>query len=646
MTHLILAAKLLAPSLPFLSPVFNDHMVLQRDKPNSIWGWAKPGEKVTIIIAKDFDQNEKRKPGDDAPLQKFEAKAGLDGKWIAKFKPPQVGGPYMIDVAGTAESTRLHDILVGDVWICSGQSNMEMGVQMAKDSAKEIKAANYPNVRLFAVPKSPSLTPRPFVQGQWLTCTPENIIKGGWGGFSAVAFYFGRELNKTLNVPIGLIHTSWGGTPAEAWTSATGIAPVKDFQKQVDAVAEMNKPGAPHTPELLEKWVKTNGEDFSGENVNDEAWEGKYLPSRFAQLGLKDHRGVVWFRRTVDLPNPLPNGDAYLTTGSNDGVDANYINGVRVGNGSTVLNWRVNKVPSGILKPGKNVIAIRFVGLSGGGAGFTAGADALNLRIGNSSFPLAGTWKVRKDFELKGATPMPDLVEDNAYWPTTLYNGMLYPLMPFGIKGAIWYQGETNVGRGEQYSRLLPAMISDWRTGFGQPDFPFLVVQLANFGGQSAEPRNSGWAELREAQAIGANRVKNGGLAVTIDIGEANDIHPKNKQEVGRRLALSALSIAYHQKGEYSGPTFRRANPMGSTIQVIFEHADGLEVRKAKHSGFAIAGKDEKFFWADAKVIQGKVILSSPNVPAPVYIRYAWDDDPVVTLFNREGLPAVPFRTK
>jgi sialate O-acetylesterase len=523
---------------------------------------------------------------------------------------------------------------------------MEMGVQMAKDAPEEINAASYPDIRLFAVPKSPSLTPRPFVQSQWLTCTPENIVKGGWGGFSAVAYYFGRELNKKMNVPIGLIHTSWGGTPAEAWTSEAGIAPVKDFQKQVDAVNAMNVPGALHTPELIEKWVKDNGEVFTDPNVDDSDWESKNLPARFNQIGFAQHRGAVWFRRTVELPDPLPAGDAYLTTGSNDGVDANYVNGIRVGTGSTVLNWRANKVHAGILKPGKNSIVIRFVGTSGQNAGFTAGADAFNLRLGGTVIPLAGAWKTRKGFELKSASKMPDLVEDNAYWPTTLYNGMLYPIMPIGIKGAIWYQGETNIGRGEQYSRLLPAMITDWRNGFKQGDFPFLVVQLANFGGQRPTPSESGWAELREAQAIGVSRVKNAGLAVTVDIGEAKDIHPKNKQEVGRRLALSAFRLAYDQKGEYSGPTFRQAVPVGPTLQVFFEHAEGLELRPGVHSGFAIAGEDGKFAWADVKIVQGKLILSSPSVTAPLYVRYAWDDDPVVTLFNKQGLPAVPFRTK
>ena len=626
----LLLVPFVMQSMPFLSPVFGSHMVLQRDKPNAIWGWTTPGEKVTVQILK----------------TKETATADETGKWMLKIKPPRTGGPYKVTVSGS-QTVELEDVLVGDVWVCSGQSNMEMGISQAKDSAKEIKAANYPNIRIYAVPKSPSLTPKPFVSGEWLLCSPENIVKGGWGGFSAVAYYFGRDMHKELKVPIGLVHTSWGGTPAEAWTSAEGIAPVRDFKKQTDAVEAMAKPGAMHTADMVDKWAKENGDDYSGENIDDSAWSDVDLPNRFNRIKLGAHRGVVWFRKTVELPDPLPAGDAYLTTGSNDGIDADYVNGVRVATGSSVLNWRQAKLPAGLLKPGKNSIAIRFVGTSGPNAGFTfGGVDGLNLRVGSSLTSLIGPWKMMKGFELKSAKPMPDQVEDNPNWPTTLYNGMLSPLMPMAIKGALWYQGESNVGRGEQYSRLLPAMITDWRKGFSQGDFPFFVVQLANFGQQHADPINSGWAELRESQVTAVSRVKNAGLACIIDIGEANDIHPKNKQEVGRRLALSALKVAFNKRGEFSGPTLQKVTKGGAVIQVAFDHADGLEIRPAKHSGFAIAGRNGKFEWADAKVVGNTVVLSAPGVKEPTQVRYGWDDDPVVTLFNKEGLPAVPFRTR
>ena len=629
MISILLVAQT-ASSLPFVSPVFGSHMVLQRDKPNAIWGWTTPGEKVTVSILK----------------VKETATADATGKWMVRIKPPKVGGPYRVSIFGS-QSVDLDDVLVGDVYICSGQSNMEMGISQVKDAKTEIANANNPNIRLFAVPKVPSLTPKQFVKADWLPCTSENIVKGGWGGFSAVAYFFGRDMNKELNVPIGLIHTSWGGTPAEAWTSAEGIAPVKDFQKQVDAVTEMAKPGAMHTADMIENWAKGIDGDSSGVDVNDSTWEKVQLPNRFGRIGLAQHRGEVWFRKTIDLPNPLPAGDAQLTTGSNDGIDINYVNGVRTDFGSSVLNWRNKPVPAGVLKPGKNVIAIRFVGTNGPNAGFTyGGIDGLNLRIGGERYSLMGDWQMKKGFELKGATPMPALVEDNPNWPTTLYNGMMAPLMPMAIKGALWYQGESNVGRGEQYSRLLPAMITDWRKGFGQGDFPFFAVQLANYGGQHDEPINSGWAELREAQVTGVSRVKNADYACIVDIGEGKDIHPKNKQDVGHRLALKALRMEFNKGGESSGPTFKSAKPLGQSILVTFDHANGLEMHAGKNSGFQVAGADGKFVWADATIQGNSVVLAGPGVNEPLFARYAWDDDPIVTLFNNEGLPAVPFRTK
>ncbi|MBI1332026.1 MAG: hypothetical protein GC165_04010 [Armatimonadetes bacterium] len=624
----------LASTMPFLSPVFGDHMVLQRDKVNELWGWTQPNASVSLTINPD--------KGGVRTVTAM-GKADANGKWTLRFRPPVTGGPYTVKIQG-GQTVELHDVLVGDVWICSGQSNMEFGITMANNAKEEIQNANRPTIRLYAVPKSPSNTLRPFVESQWLACTPENIVKGGWGGFTAVGYFFGRKLNDDLKVPIGLIHTSWGGTPAESWTSAKGI--IKDFQKQVDAVEAMNEPGAPHTADLVEQWAKASGPEYSGADVDDSAWDSVDLPARFGRIGLANFRGAVWFRKTVDLPDPLPDGDAQLTTGSNDGIDLNFVNGVRTDFGSSVLNWRNHAVPRSALHPGKNVISICFTGMSGG-AGFTTGADAFNLRIGGKWFPLGGPWKMKKAFELKDVAPVPPLVENNPYWPTTLYNGMLYPLMPMAIKGAIWYQGESNVGRAEQYSRLLPAMITDWRKGFGQGDFPFFVVQLANFGGRSAQPHDAGWPELREAQTKAVNSVKNAGLAVTVDIGEARDIHPKNKQEVGRRLALSALKIAYGKKLEDSGPTFAEANSKGDGKLVVwFHHAKGLVLRPGATSGFAICGKDGKFVWADAKVVGESVVLTSPEVANPVDVRYAWDDDPVATLYNGDGLPAVPFRTR
>lgn len=619
---------LLAPNLPFLSPVFGDHMVLQRDKVNTFWGWANPGDKVTVQISGSA----------------VSGVAAEDGKWTVKVKPPKVGGPYTVKVSGP-QSVELKDVLVGDVWVCSGQSNMEMGVGMARDPQKEIAAANYPNIRLFTVPKSPALTPRTHVTGQWLTCSPSTITQNGWGGFSAVAYYFGRKLHQELKVPIGLVHTSWGGTSAEAWTSEEGLAPVKDFDKDMKLLASRNADRAPTTFDELENWATRNGGDFVGESVDDSAWQTCTLPAMFGNIGLGQHRGVVWFRKTIELDSE-PTGDVQIVTGSNQGLDATYINGKLVGGGNSVLVWRQTVVPKGVLKKGTNTIAIRFIAPNGG-SGFQNGADGFRMYFSDRApLELSGQWKMLKGVKLSEATALPPIIDQNPNFPTTLHNGMLHPLQPLAMKGAIWYQGETNIGRGEQYSRLLPAMITDWRKGFGQGDFPFYVVQLANFGGRRPNPSESAWSELREAQAKAVKNTKNTGLAVIIDIGEGADIHPKNKQDVGGRLALLALNRTYKKKVEDSGPTLKSATPTGGALVLKFDHAQGMMLLPAQHSSFAIAGEDGKFVWATAVLSGDTITLTSPQVPEPKYVRYAWDDDPFVTLVNGAGLPAGPFRTK
>lgn len=624
----MISLLVMANALPFLSPVFGDHMVLQRDKDNVFWGWTNPGEKVSVQIT--------GKP--------VSATADASGKWMVKIRPPRVGGPYTVKISGQ-QTIELKDVLVGDVWVCSGQSNMEQGVAMARDPQKEIAAANYPKIRLFTVPKSPALTPRSHITGQWQACAPDTISQGGWGGFSAVAYYFGRHLHKELNIPIGLVHTSWGGTSAEAWTSEQGLKPVRDFNKDIETLHKRNEPGASSTFGEFENWSTKNGGDFVSESVDDSDWKTCTLPNMFNSIGLGQHRGVVWFRKTIELDSE-PTGDVSITTGSNQGMDAYYINGQFVGGGNSVLVWRQYTVPKGVLRKGKNTIAVRFIA-PGGGSGYQMGADQFRMYFSDRQhLELGGEWKMLKGRELSQASALPPIIDQNPNFPTTLHNGMLHPLQPLALKGVIWYQGETNIGRGEQYARLLPAMIADWRKGFGQGDFPFFVVQLANFGGQRPQPAESGWAELREAQSIAVKKTKNTGLAVIHDVGEAQDIHPKNKQDVGKRLALSALKVAYRKNVVFSGPVLKSAKAEGPVIVLTFEHGDGLTVKKDKHSGFAIAGRDGKFAWAEASVHGNTIVLTSKTVAEPKFVRYAWDDDPVVTLYNGAGLPAGPFRTK
>ena len=476
MQGLIAEASLAQPAAkPFISPMFTSNMVLQRGVPAPVWGWAEPGQKVTVRIA-----------GATAT-----ATAGQDGKWMVKLKPLPVGGPYKMEVTGP-QSLTFDNILVGDVWICSGQSNMEMGIGNVNNFQQEIAGANYPQIRLYTVTKKVAYEPQTGIirddknlMGQWSVCTPESVRTGGWNGFSAAGYFFGRQLHLDEKVPIGLIHTSWGGTIAEAWTSAEALQAMPDFKPAVDKLTE---------------------------------------------------------------------------------TKANPANGKQDNNPNVV---------------------------------------------------------------------------------TVLYDGMIAPIIPYAIKGAIWYQGESNAGRAYQYRTLLPTMIKDWRARWGVGNFPFLIVQLANWQQPAPEPKEDSWAELREAQSMTARTLPNTGIAVIIDIGEAGDIHPKNKQDVGKRLALSAEALAYHRKVEYAGPVYKEMALVDneSAIKLNFDHARGLMAKGDKLTGFAIAGEDKKFVWADAKIVGKSVIVSSPQVPHPVAVRYAWHINPICNLYNGAGLPASPFRT-
>ncbi|MBS1706186.1 MAG: hypothetical protein JST40_09955 [Armatimonadetes bacterium] len=622
------------PSLPFLSPVFADHMVLQRDIPNTFWGWTKPGTEVVVSVAG----------------KSFRGKTDPTGKWSVKVTPPAVGGPYEVTVKGD-QTVELKDVLVGDVWICSGQSNMEMGITMVQNHEEEVKAANRPTIRLMMVEKAISLAPEPITRiVPWRTCTPETIVQNGWGGFSAAGYFFGRMLNDELKVPIGLVESSWGGSVAEAWVSSPGLVSVKDFSAQLEALSKVD-PKAHSGYGAMDNWVskfdtlsKPNSSAYRGET--DATWKEVKMPQNFHQLGIHDHQNVVWFARQFEVPGGGETGMPFLDLGGSDGVSTVYINGKFVaGLASPLYNFQ-RKLPDGILKSGTNSIAIRMIGHKWDG-GLTWGDYPINIQTADGKrVELAGTWKMKVSASLDGHTGMPFMMEDNPDYPSTIHNSMIAPLEPMAIKGALWYQGESNVGRGEQYQRLLPALIADWRKGFGVGDFPFYIVQLANYGQRHPEPTDNGWAELQEAQNLTALKVKNAGLAVANDIGMPNDIHPVNKQEVGRRLALVALAKTYGQKIEYSGPVFKKAEEQGGELVVSFDHSLGLELRGDTKNCFAIAGKDGKFYWADARIEDDTVVLFSSQVKVPVYVRYAWDENPAVCLYNGAGLPASPFRNK
>ncbi|MBN2310620.1 MAG: sialate O-acetylesterase [Candidatus Hydrogenedentes bacterium] len=495
----LLAASVPAAAAIKLPSLITDHMVLQQGKPISIWGTAEPGERVTVTLGKRHDK----------------AKAGDDGKWHVKLRSLKAGGPYELTVAGASETLTVADVMIGEVWVCSGQSNMQMAVRSCINAEQEIAEANYPGIRLFSVPLTVAGEPQESCGGAWALCSPETVP-----GFSAAGYFFGRKLHQELDVPIGLINSSWGGTPAESWTTRETLegnelyAPILERSDKADADYPANKA---NYDKAIEEWKKA---------AEAAKAEGKPAPQ---QPG-------------------VPRGPNHP--------------------------WRA-----------------------------------------------AG-----------------------------LFNAMIAPLTNYPIAGAIWYQGESNAGRAYQYRDLFRDMIKDWRRAWDVGPLSFYFVQLANFKAQLPEPGDSDWAELREAQTMTLS-LKHTGMAVIIDIGDAADIHPKDKQNVGLRLALNALAKDYGRDVTYSGPMYKSKRVKGNEIRLKFAHTDGGLVAAASPEGdktlrgFAVAGEDKRWVWADARIEGRTVIVSSPLVENPVAARYAWADNPACNLYNGEGLPASPFRT-
>ena len=625
---------------PFLHPLFTDNMVLQRDVRFPIWGWTEPGKKITVQLL-----------GKTAT-----ATADAQGRWQVTLGPFPAGGPYTVTISGPQLVT-LQNVLIGDVWLCSGQSNMEMGIGVIDNAAKEIADANYPQIRLFTVEKAIATEPQSLVKGQWQACSSRTVSNGGWGGFSAVGYFFGRELHEDLKVPIGLIHSSWGGTPAEAWTSAEPLSKMADFQPYIDdfrRTVDEAKKGAFDLEKAVNEWWQTNDPGsaakpaWSDSTAEISSWKTMKLPTNWEEAGLPSFDGIVWFSRTFTLPENWAGKDLMLHLGPIDDADTTWVNGVKVGGLNVWDAQRDYRVPASILKPGLNTIRVRIMD-TGGPGGIYGKPDQLKLELatGNSdAIRLDGEWKYQETASSGKLKPFPQIVSQNPNLVTVLYNGMIAPLVPFSLKGAIWYQGEANAGRGFQYRTLLPTMITDWRTRFGS-DFPFYIVQLANFMEERPSPTESQWAELREAQLLTSQNLAHTGLAVTIDIGDAKDIHPKNKQEVGHRLALAARALTYGEKIEYSGPGFRKMNIDGNKVHLTFDHVAGGLVAKGgnKLRGFAIAGEDKKFVWADAVIEGDTVVVWSSQISNPTAVRYDWADNPNGNLYNKANLPASPFRT-
>ncbi len=627
----VLGFSLHAAPLPLVSPIFGDRMVLQQGKPNPVWGWSTPGQVVQVTIG----------------TQTATARTGPDGHWQAEIQPPPAGGPYELKITAGTNTVDCQDVLVGEVWLCGGQSNMEFGLGRAEHGADEVAAANHPEIRLFTVPKHVAYAAAATPSGNWQPCSPKTVAANG--GFSAVAYFFGRKLQTELHVPIGLIQDCMGGTPAESWMNPATLQQLKDFDAPLAEIARLHARGGPEYGSFLMHWLDeydVGNNLWSAPGYDDSKWKPVTLPGDFHELGVGAEPCVCWFRKTLTLPDPLPPGHATVLLGVVEKMDTTYLNGHFIGASSWVENPRAYTVEDGVLHPGKNVLALRVFRTKSPG-GFLAPPDGLRLVLGDHTvIPLAGEWSGALSVDVLPPIKLPLTFENYPTMPGVLFNGMIQPLAPLALRGAIWYQGEANFTRAHQYRTLLPALIGDWRRAFGQGDFPFYIVSLPAFMHRHDQPVADGWAELRDAQAQTARTVPNTGLAVTVDTGDPDNIHPKTKQPVGERLALCALAGTYGRNAPASGPVLDSTERTGSTLKLHFSHTDGgLVVHGPELKEFSLAGPDRQWHWAEAHIEGDTVIVSSLAVPAPEAVRYAWQANPAATLFNGAGLPASPFRT-
>lgn len=593
-----------------LASLFTDHMVLQRERECPVWGWAQPGQKVAI---------------EGSWGAKGTATADSTGAWKAKIKTGAAGGPYTLKV----NQTTLNDVMVGEVWLCSGQSNMEMflnnyrmPVPVVNWQQELATADRYPKIRLFQVARKMSDKPEATTTpGAWQVSSQESA-----GGFSAVGFFFARKLVEELNIPVGMIHSSWGGTEVELWTSEPGLRALPELGERLDTyranVAKNAAINAEHQ-EALKRFVPTEKTEWSTESFDASSWRAIDKPGAFED----GFDGAVWFRAVVQVPASLAGQTGRLKLGLIDDDEKTWVNGTAVGETRGYDVERNYEVKN--LKAGRNVIAIRA--FDGAGPGGFSGAQT--LEVGGQKLPLT-EWRMFPVIN-PNRPPQPQFLPSRPF--STLYNGMIHPLAPYAMRGALWYQGESNVSRAEQYRRSFPNMIKDWRKVWGQGDFPFYFVQIAPFA--YTPPYGP---ELREAQTQTLS-LKNTGMALTTDlVNDLQNIHPIQKREVGERLARIALARDYGKAVTYQGPTVKSISVLPDGVRVFFDHAKGLN---GSLEGFQLAGKDGVFVTADARIDGEAVVLKSTEVPKPVWVRYGWSDTVYAGLKNGAGLPAFPFRS-
>lgn len=614
-----------------LPKVFGDNMVLQRGIKIPIWGNSAPGTHIT------------------AKLGRFRTTttADLEGKWQVRFPIFKAGGPYELKISESGKpdsEIRLKGILIGDVWLASGQSNMEWQVQQAQDASKEIANADFPEIRLLFVEHDKKLTPQPdILAGKWKVCNPANVPQ-----FSAVAYYFARKIHIDRNIPVGIIQSTWGGTPVQSWTSREKLltSPITKTSAQANDTLTQGS-FIKDSLNQLRLWDIVNHPQNNTDKIipapeyDDSDWPVVEMPKLIKDFGSGPYEGMVWMRKKVILPESFMGKDLTLHTGHPEINYSLYFNGEEIC--KTIWNSdskQIYTIPARLQKKGENCITFRIAMLWGGG-GLNSPADEIYITDGSSKVSLAGRWLYKKDLE-----PTLPKIHNYQNYHALLFNAMINPLIPYGIKGFLWYQGEANDSEAYNYRKMFPMLITDWRQRWGQGDLPFLYVQLANFKKTKALPSESEWAELREAQTLTLSQ-PNTSMACIIDVGDANSIHPLNKQEVGRRLALNANKLVYKQNCIASGPLYKSFKKEGNRIRISFTNIGGGLVSKntKEITGFVIAGKDKQFYWAKAAIEGNEVLIYSDKVPEPEAVRYAWADNPECNLINSEGLPAIPFRT-
>jgi sialate O-acetylesterase len=636
-----------------LSPLFGNHAVLQQNDNVAFWGKYTPNQTIKI----------EGSWGSSASTA-----SNKNGSWKLQLSTPKAGGPYTVTISTSDSTIVLEDILIGEVWLASGQSNMEMTLsgympnEPIDNWEAEIAAADYPNIRFFDVARKASQVPVTDYNGEWKITSPETAKD-----FSATGYFFARKLHQELNIPIGIIGSNWGGTPVEAWTSKEKIKSLDEFSDEITAMENfdpttisdyLSQFKASLEPTKMKGWEDLELEDiqFSKTDFDDSNWEKANLPGFVEDFSPTGSDGAFWFRKTIDISDINTNYTLHIEDGVDD-ADHTYINGQKVG---FMFCWncpRAYKIDKSVLVEGKNSIAIRMLDTYGAG-GFKG---KMYLKSDNGEvISLEGKWSYfhtadffiydgKRQFFLTHLNPeaskdKPKGFEvfnkiEGANAPTVLYNGMIHPIVPYSIKGAIWYQGESNVGRAIQYGRLFPGMIEDWRARWGK-DFPFYFVQIAPYNySNDLSPK------LRDAQRHSLHVAKTG-MAVTLDIGHPTNIHPGNKQDVGDRLARLALANDYGKNLVSSGPLYKSQETKENTIIISFDHiGGGLVAKDGKLTGFEIAPKSQNFVPAAAKIVGNTVVVSAKSVEAPLYVRYAFKDVSTASLFNKEGLPASSFES-